>query len=92
MKPTRGNSSPTWCSTFATTRRGVVQLSAWHWKLLYRMSGVRLGRPGARNRRPSIASSKFLFAGIRIAYWTPRASRALLHEDSAVGRFGPHFS
>ena len=36
MKPTRGNSSPTWCSTFATTRRGVVQLSAWYWKLLFR--------------------------------------------------------
>jgi hypothetical protein len=27
MKPTRENSSPTWCSTFATTRRGVVQRS-----------------------------------------------------------------
>ena len=27
MKLTRGNSSPTWCSTFATTCLGVVQLS-----------------------------------------------------------------
>ena len=44
--------------------------------LLYRMSGLKLGRPGDRNRRSSIASSKFLFAGIRIAYWTPRASSA----------------
>ena len=28
MKPTRGNSSPRWCSTLATIRLGVVQLFA----------------------------------------------------------------
>ena len=50
MKPTRGNSSPAWCSTFATTRRAVVHLSAWSWKLLYRTSGLRLGRPAGRNQ------------------------------------------
>ena len=36
------------------------------------MSGLRLGRPGDRNRRSSIASSKFLFAGIRIGPTTLR--------------------
>ena len=25
MNPTRGNSSPAWCSTLATTRRGLVR-------------------------------------------------------------------
>src|SRR5215469_15540207 len=28
-EPTRGNNSPRWNSTFATTRRAVVQLAAW---------------------------------------------------------------
>ena len=28
MKPTRGNNSPKWNSTFATTRRALVQLAA----------------------------------------------------------------
>jgi len=29
MKPTRGNSSPAWNFTFATTRRAFLQLAAW---------------------------------------------------------------
>src|SRR5450759_2514496 len=29
MKPNRGNNSPAWYSTFATTRRAVFQLAAW---------------------------------------------------------------
>ena len=30
MNPTRGNNSPKWNSTFATTRRAVFQLAAWY--------------------------------------------------------------
>ena len=45
-------------------------------------TGWWLGRPGERNRRSSISSSKCVFAGIRIAYWTPRASSA----SSIAGR------
>jgi hypothetical protein len=34
IKPTRGNSSPSWCSTLATILLGFVQLPAWYEKLL----------------------------------------------------------
>ena len=40
MKPTRGNNSPQCHSTFATTRRTVVQLAAWYRKFLYRTTGL----------------------------------------------------
>src|SRR5262245_3902808 len=61
---------------FGDDSAGLVQLSAWYSKLVYRTRGLRLGRPRGRNRRSSIASSRVLLAGIRIAYWTRRFSNA----------------
>jgi hypothetical protein len=40
MNPTRGNNSPKWNSTLATTRRAVFQLAAWYKKLLYQTTGL----------------------------------------------------
>src|SRR5216683_6833744 len=48
MKPTRGNNSPKWNSTFATTRRAVFQVAASYRKLLYRTTGLWLGLPTGR--------------------------------------------
>src|ERR1035438_6590223 len=48
MNPTRGNSSPKWNSTFATTRRAVFQLAAWYRNSLYQNTGLWLGLPTGR--------------------------------------------
>ena len=53
------------------------------------MSGLRLGRPGARNRRSSIASSKFLFAGIRIAYLDAARLQRFVDRRPREGGVGP---
>src|ERR1035437_8182222 len=47
MKPTRGNSSPKWNSTFATARRAVFQLAAAYRKPLYQTTGLWLGTGSA---------------------------------------------
>src|SRR6516162_10584298 len=39
-EPTRGNRSPKWNSTLATTRRAIFQLAAWYKKLLYQTTGL----------------------------------------------------
>ncbi len=76
MKPTRGNSSSQWNSTFATTRRAIFQLPAWYRKLLYRTTGLWLGRPTGRWSSSGTAYSSVSLEEMRIAYSTPRASSA----------------
>jgi len=76
MNPTRGNSSPKWNSTFATTRRASFQLAAWYRKLLYQTTGLWLGLPTGRVSSSAMSRAKLSLAGMRIAYFTPRASRA----------------
>ena len=53
------------------------------------MSGLRLGRPGDRNRRSSIASSKFLFAGIRIAVLDAARLQRFVDRRPGEGGVGP---
>src|ERR1035441_3707509 len=58
MKPTRGNSSPKWNSTLATTRRAVLRLAAWYRKLLYQTTGLWLGRPTGRVSNSAMSRSR----------------------------------
>ena len=76
MNPTRGNNSPKWNSTFATTRRAVLQLAAWYRKLLYQTTGLWLGLPTGRVSNSAMSRSRFSLAGMRMTYFTHRFSSA----------------
>jgi hypothetical protein len=76
MKPARGNHSPLWNSTFATTRRAFFQLSARQRNLLYQTTGLWLGLPTGRVNNSARSLSGLSLAGTRMAYFTPRSSSA----------------
>jgi hypothetical protein len=62
-------------------RRAIFQLAAWYRKLLHRTTGLWLGHAIGRVGNSAMFRSRLSFAGMRMAYFTPWAFRALRQEQ-----------